>query len=314
VRQLLAFSRKQPLAPQTLDLNRLIRNMEDMIRGVLNEQIAVVLQLAPDLGSIEADRHQLEQIILNLATNARDAMASEGQLIIRTWNEETTSDAYVGFSITDTGHGMDEATRSRIFEPFFTTKPLGKGTGLGLASVYGTVKQSRGQISVQSELGKGTTFCVLLPRTKDVGEKKFEIPGLVAARGTETVLLVEDDAAVRQTLAHGLEQEGYQVYTAANGRDAITQFTRRSAEISVVVTDLVMPEMGGIALGERLREAGAAIPVLYVTGYHQDLETYPSQDLPLCGGFLLKPFTPNALAAAIRRALAANAVTKTMAG
>ena len=314
VRQLLAFSRKQPLAPQTLDLNRLIRNMEDMIRGVLNEQIAVVLQLAPDLGSIEADRHQLEQIILNLATNARDAMSSEGQLIIRTWNEETTSDAYVGFSITDTGHGMDEATRSRIFEPFFTTKPLGKGTGLGLASVYGTVKQSRGQISVQSELGKGTTFCVLLPRTKDVGEKKFEIPDLVAARGTETVLLVEDDAAVRQTLAHGLEQEGYQVYTAANGRDAITQFTRRSAEISVVVTDLVMPEMGGIALGERLREAGAAIPVLYVTGYHQDLETYPSQDLPLCGGFLLKPFTPNALAAAIRRALAANAVTKTMAG
>jgi PAS domain S-box-containing protein len=314
VRQLLAFSRKQPLAPQTLDLNRLIRNMEDMIRGVLNEQISVVLQLAPDLGSVEADRHQLEQIILNLATNARDAMPREGQIIFRTWNEETKSDASVGFSITDSGHGMDEATRSRIFEPFFTTKPLGKGTGLGLASVYGTVKQSHGQISVQSELGKGTTFCVLLPRTKDADEEKSEVPDVVGARGTETVLLVEDDPAVRQTVAHGLEQEGYQVYTAANGRDAVTQFTRHSSEIDAVVTDLVMPEMGGIALGEQLREIGAATPILYVTGYHQDLETYPSRDLPLCGGFLLKPFNPNALAAAIRRALAANAVAKTIAG
>jgi hypothetical protein len=163
-------------------------------------------------------------------------------------------------------------------------------------------------------LGKGTTFCVLLPRTKDDGEKKSEVPDFVEAQGTETVLLVEDDSAVRQTLAHGLEQEGYQVYTAANGREAITQFNRHGTEISAVVTDLVMPEMGGIALGEQLREIGAAIPVLYVTGYHQDLETYPSQDLPLCGGFLLKPFNPNALAAAIRRALAGNAVTRTMAG
>jgi PAS domain S-box-containing protein len=314
VRQLLAFSRKQPLAAQALDLNRVIRNIEDLIRGVLNEQIDLVLDLAPALGAVEADLHQLEQIVLNLITNARDAMPNQGRLTIKTWNEEAKPVAYVGFSITDTGQGMDKATLSRIFEPFFTTKPQGKGTGLGLASVYGTVKQSRGYISVQSDVGKGTTFRILLPCTKDAIDRKLmpQISEIRAPSGTETVLLVEDDPGVREALAHGLEQEGYQVCVAANGREAIEQFIARPADVAIVVTDLVMPEMGGVALGERLRELGATVPIVYVTGYHQDLEKYPSRELPLLGGFLLKPFNPQTLASAIRRALAAHTITSSI--
>ncbi len=309
VRQLLAFSRKQPLEPQPLNLNRVIRSMEDMIRGVLNEQIELVLDLAPALGTVEADPHQLEQIILNLATNARDAMPQEGRLVIRTWNGPASAGNYVGLSVTDTGHGMDEATQRRVFEPFFTTKPQEKGTGLGLATVYGTVKQSRGQIDVQSEVGKGTTFRILLPCTQDTVDKKPEVLDIGSPRGTETILLVEDDPAVRQVLAHGLEQEGYRVCTAANGREALERYQERSAEIDLLVTDLVMPEMGGIALGEALRESGATMPILYVSGYHQDLENHGSGNLPLSGGFLLKPFSPQTLAAAIRRALTAHLTT-----
>jgi CheY-like chemotaxis protein/two-component sensor histidine kinase len=311
VRQLLAFSRKQPLEPQPLNLNRVIHSMEDMIRGVLNEQIELVLDLAPALGTVEADPHQLEQIILNLATNARDAMPQEGRLVIRTWNGPASAGSYVGLSVTDTGHGMDEATQRRVFEPFFTTKPQEKGPGLGLATVYGTVKQSRGQIEVESEVGKGTTFRILLPCTRDTVDKKPEVLDIGSPRGTETILLVEDDPAVRQVLAHGLEQEGYRVCTAAHGREALERYQERSAEIDLLVTDLVMPEMGGIALGEALRESGATMPILYVSGYHQDLENHGSGNLPLSGGFLLKPFSPQILAAAIRRALTAHSTTGT---
>jgi two-component system cell cycle sensor histidine kinase/response regulator CckA len=283
--------------------------MEDMIRGVLNEQIDLEFDLAPALGVVEADPHQLEQIILNLATNARDAMPEEGRLVIRTWNGVASAANYVGLSVTDTGHGMDEATQRRVFEPFFTTKPQEKGTGLGLATVYGTVKQSRGQIDVQSEVGKGTTFRILLPCTHDTADKKIEPADIGSPAGTEMILLVEDDPAVRHVVAHGLEMEGYRVCTAANGHEALERYHERAAEIDLVVTDLVMPELGGIALGERLREAGASIPILYVSGYHQDLENHGSGKLPLSGGFLLKPFSPQTLAGAIRRALAAHLVS-----
>ena len=315
VRQLLAFSRKQPLQPQPLDLNLVIRNMADMIRGVLNEPISLVLDLAPILGCVEADPHQLEQIILNLATNARDAMADGGQLIVQTWNEpppETIPQpdsllGYVGLSITDTGQGMDQATQSRVFEPFFSTKPRYKGTGLGLATVYGTVKQSRGHISVQSEVGRGTTFTILLPCTKDALRPDLESRPLDGTGGNETILLVEDDSAVREVLVHGLEQEGYRVLSAANGREALDLFSVHRAEIELIVTDLIMPEMGGIALGEHLRDAGATLPVVYISGYHQDMERQSAIELPLGRGFLLKPFNPQNLAVAIRRALAVRA-------
>jgi two-component system cell cycle sensor histidine kinase/response regulator CckA len=314
VRQLLAFSRKQPLEPQALNLNRVIKAMENMIRGVLNEQIELVLDLAPALGAVEADAHQLEQIVLNLATNARDAMPNQGRLTIRTWNEDAAPLRCVGFSISDTGQGMDPATQSRVFEPFFTTKPQGKGSGLGLATVYGTVQQSRGQIFVQSEVGKGTTFRILLPRAENPVQEKAEVFNIEPGRGAETVLLVEDDPGVQQVLARGLEQEGYRVFLAANGREALDQFREYRDEIAVLVTDLVMPEMGGIALGEQLREAGAEIPIVYVSGYHQDLEKHGSEQLPLGAGFLLKPFSPQTLASVIRRALAARTVAGAKAG
>jgi CheY-like chemotaxis protein len=171
--------------------------------------------------------------------------------------------------------------------------------------VYGTVKQSGGQISVESKLGHGTTISILLPHATKSFTATSEGEAIVSTEGTETLLLVEDDPGVRQVLAFGLEQEGYNVYTAGNGREAISVFDRHRDEISVVITDLIMPEMGGIALGEHLRDEGSTTPILYVTGYHQDLEKYPSEQLPLCGGFLLKPFTPQALARSIRGTLAA---------
>jgi CheY-like chemotaxis protein/two-component sensor histidine kinase len=313
VRQLLAFSRKQPLIPQTLDLNRVIRQMEDLIRGVLNEQIELILDLQPAAGAVQADPHQLEQIILNLVTNARDAMPNHGRLVIKTWNQNISAVEHVGFSITDTGHGMDDVTRSRIFEPFFTTKPHGRGTGLGLAMVYGTVKQSRGEISLESEVGRGTTFRILLPRTNEGAPYHLDASPVEKIAGTESILLIEDDPAVRETLTAGLEQEGYRVFSAANGREGLDQFVKYAAEVAILVTDLVMPEMGGIALAERLREAGATVPILYMTGYHQDLEKHPPDQLPLYGGFLLKPFSPQTLASRIRQTLAAGNTISTTA-
>src|SRR5262249_51944754 len=245
------------------------------------ERIELTLELAPALGVVEADPHQLEQMILNLATNARDAMPNQGHLVIRTWNEGS----HVGLSMKDTGIGMDSATQSRILEPLFTTNPQEQGTGLGLSTVYGMVKQSGGQISVQSEVGMGTTIFILFPAITATADKVADPGAAEAGLGSETILLVENDAAVREALAHGLEQEGYRIIEAANGFDACQHFTRSAKEVALVVTDMVMPEMGGIALGERLRDLGATIPIVYVTGYHQDLEKYPSEQLPLCGGF-----------------------------
>ena len=308
-RQLLAFGRKQPLQPQSLDLNQVLSGMTDMIRSVLDEQIELELDLRQGLHRIEADPHQVEQIVLNLCTNARDAMPEGGRLMIRTWNVLSVSAAaasekeLVGFAVTDTGHGMDDATQTRIFEPFFTTKPQGKGTGLGLATVFGTVQQSGGQISVESKPGRGTTFTILLPRSTRSYQTGAETPLLEETAGTETLLLVEDDAAVRETLAYGLRQEGYEVYPAANGWEAFDFFNTAPEKIALIITDLVMPEMGGIVLGEHLRDTGSSIPILYVTGYHQDLEKYSPAQLPLFGGFLLKPFSAQALARAVRNAL-----------
>ena len=304
VSQLLAFSRKQPLQPQPLDLNQAIHGMKDMIRGVLNEQIEIVLELSPNMERADADRRQLEQIILNLCTNARDAMPNGGKLTIRTWN---AGKERVGLEIVDTGEGMDEATQSRIFEPFFTTKPLGKGFGLGLATVYGTVKQSGGEISVRSTVQKGTVFTILLRRSTRELDSPPDTEIVHETEGNETLLLVEDQPMVRQALAYGLQQQGYRVHLAGDGQQALGLFERFRDEIAVVITDLVMPELGGIALGELLRNTGAAVRIIYMTGYHQDLERYPSEDLPLCGGFLLKPFTSQELAGRIRKVLSRTA-------
>ncbi len=303
VRQLLAFSRKQPLDPRIIDLNALIRNVTDLVRGVLGEQIELRLELTSSLGAVEADPRQIEQILMNLAANARDAIPDSGVVVIGTWNDDSGPAPQVGFSVMDTGHGMDEATVRRVFEPFFTTKPQGKGTGLGLAMVYGTVKQSRGRIFVESAPGQGTTFRILLPRASAEPSGGAETAGVASAQGRETVLLVEDDAGVREVLAHGLEEEGYTVVTAPNGRAAIETYRSDPARFAVIVTDIVMPEMGGIAMGEALRASGAAVPIVYATGYHQDLEKYTAAQLPLSAGLVLKPFSPQTLASAIQQAL-----------
>jgi CheY-like chemotaxis protein len=286
--------------------------MEDMVRGVLGDAITLVMNFSPDLGPVDADPHQLEQIILNLCTNARDAMADGGQLSMRTWNtvspggDSGAEQEYVGLEISDTGHGMDEATQRRAFEPFFTTKPQGKGTGLGLATVYGTVKQSGGQISLHSEMGKGTKIAIFLPRATRELRLTPESEAISSTAMGETLLLVEDNSSVRQVLVHGLVQDGYHIYEASNGREALDLFAMHRDKIALVVTDLVMPEMGGLALGERLSKMGATTRILYVTGYHQDLEKYPVRQLPLCGGLLLKPFSPQQLAEAVRKALASS--------
>lgn len=310
VRQLLAFSRSQPLQPQPVDLNRILRNMEDMVRGVVKEAVNVEMNLAADLWHVHADPHQMEQIVLNLCTNAGDAMPEGGRLIIQTRNlpagtqPELDADA-VQLEISDTGQGMDEETQRRAFEPFFTTKPQGKGTGLGLATVYGTVKQSGGQISLRSEPGMGTTFTILLPRAIRDVPAPSEVAPNSAIPGSETLLLVEDDPAVRQVLVHGLEQDGYHVYEAGNGRHALEVFAQHADEIALVISDLVMPEMGGIGLGEHLREIAPSARILYITGYHRDLEKYPTVQLPLFGGLLLKPFSPQALSEEVRNTLLA---------
>jgi CheY-like chemotaxis protein len=277
--------------------------MEDMIRGVLNEQIELVLDLESSLGIIEADPHQIEQIILNLASNARDAMPDKGRLVIKSWNEAGTP-AWVGISVSDTGHGMDEATRRRIFEPFFTTKALGKGTGLGLASVYGTVQQSHGQITVESEPGQGTTFRIRMPRATETAPPEPSSVATERGEGVETVLLVEDDSGVREILATGLEHEGYRVFLAANGHEALDFYAKHKPEISLVVSDLVMPVMGGIELGEKLFKQGADVPVIYMSGYHHDMDKRRLESLPLCVAFLLKPFSPLTLASTIQKTLA----------
>ncbi|MGH9721127.1 MAG: hybrid sensor histidine kinase/response regulator [Bryobacteraceae bacterium] len=310
VRQLLAFSRRQPLQPQALNLNRVVANMQRILTGFLTERIDLFLDLAPDLANVEVDRVQVEQILINLASNARDAMPEGGTLKIRTRNmviadqgsgAASPATAYVGLSVTDNGHGMDEETRSRIFEPFFTTKQLGKGTGLGLSTVYGTVTQSKGRIAVTSSPGNGATFMILLPAVTAEAAGETAIEDGDDLRGSETLLLVEDDTAVRHTLACSLAQEGYTVLEACNGREALEVYSQNRGKIALIVTDLLMPQVSGAQLGKRLAEAGEHVRLLYLSGYPDDIRS--PQNLPLSAGFLLKPFGHAGLARAVRRAL-----------
>src|SRR5213592_1192579 len=253
-RQLLAFSRRQVLAPKLLDLNAVVANMDKMLRRLIGEDVALLLELAADLGPVSADPGQLEQVLLNLAVNARDAMPQGGRLTIATANVMLTEEYaerhhrlppghYVLLAVSDTGIGMDEATQKHLFEPFFTTKEVGKGTGLGLATVYG-IKQSGGYIWVYSEPGHGTTVKVYLPRVPGAAEP---LPAAEATpelrRGTETVLLVEDAAPVRTLARKSLENCGYRVLDAADGRAALELSAHHAGGIDILVTDVVMPGM-----------------------------------------------------------------------
>ena len=313
-RQLLAFSRRQVLAPKVLDVNAIVANMDKMLRRLLGEDVALVTHLAADLGPVSADPGQLEQVLLNLAVNARDAMPQGGRLTIETANVFLTEEyaerhhrlppgPYVLLAVSDTGVGMDEITQKHLFEPFFTTKEVGKGTGLGLATVYGIVKQSGGYIWVYSEPGRGTTLKVYLPRVPGAAEPlpvAVESPEL--RRGTETVLLVEDAAPVRSLARKGLESYGYQVLEAADGPAALELSARHPRGIDILVTDVVMPGMSGRELAERLAPARPGMRVLYTSGYTDDAMVH--QGVLRSGvAFLQKPFVPETLARKVREVL-----------
>ncbi len=278
-RQLLAFSRKQVLQPVPLDLNRLLTEMEKMLRRIIGEDVELVQVLEPGLGLVTADPGQIEQVFMNLAVNSRDAMPDGGKLIIETANVDLDAEyterhagavpgPHVMVAVTDSGAGMDERTMARIFEPFFTTRGPGKGTGLGLSTVYGVVKQSGGSIYVYSEPGRGTTFKVYLPRHASAATPASPAtPGRPRSAGAETILLAEDDPAVRGLARRILDAAGYTVLTAANGVEALDICERHPSAIHLVLTDVVMPLMGGRVFAERLAKVRPGTRVLYMSGY-----------------------------------------------
>jgi two-component system cell cycle sensor histidine kinase/response regulator CckA len=310
--QMLAFSRKQVLQPRPLDLNAVVQETSKMLRRLIGEDIRLITNLHSDLWTVKADPTQIHQIIVNLAVNARDAMPEGGKLTIDTGNveiDESYSDRhihvepgyYVLLAVTDTGTGMDAATQKQIFEPFFTTK-RGRGTGLGLSTVYGIVKQSSGYVWVYSEPGHGTTFKIYLPRVEGkpaplVAASQHAAP----QRGSETVLLVEDDAALRELNREQLRAMGYNVLAAAHGEAALALAAQHSGEIHLMMTDVVMPGINGRQLVERLHEQRPEMRVLYVSGY---TENVIQQEILNSGvAFLQKPFARDVLNRKLRELL-----------
>jgi PAS domain S-box-containing protein len=301
--QLLAFSRRQVLQPRTLNLNAIVGGLDRMLRRLIGEDVELVIKLAPELGDVEADPGQIEQVIMNLAVNARDAMPQGGRLRIETADVERPGGRHAMLAVTDTGQGMDPETESHIFEPFFTTKAMGKGTGLGLSTVYGIVQQHRGAIEVDTRVGQGTTFRIYLPGavTTASAEARSEAPR--ALRGTETILLVEDEGPVRKLVREILAGYGYTVLEAPGGVEALTIFDRHGGQIDLLLTDVVMPGMSGHALAQRLSALRPALRVLCMSGYTDDIIGHHGVlDSQL--GYLQKPFTPEGLARKVREILA----------
>ncbi len=299
-RQLLAFSRRQPLRPRVVDLNALVLDLADMLRRLIGEDIELSLELEPSLGKVRADPGVLDQVVMNLVLNARDAMPEGGRVTIETSNAVGEELGQVALCVRDTGIGMDEATRARIFEPYFTTKEPGRGTGLGLSTVDGIVRQSGGEIEVESVRGKGTTFRVLLPRAE--GEPEAALPEPAALRvpgGGETVLLVEDDHAARELLVEFLESRGYKVLAAASARDALRLAEQGEAVIRLLFTDLGLPDMRGTALAQQLASRLPGLRAIFVSGYTQ--ETLGCAGMPREHiRFLHKPFRLREAEARIR--------------
>ncbi|MBI3645304.1 MAG: PAS domain S-box protein [Acidobacteriales bacterium] len=299
IRQLLAFGRKQLMNPAVLDLNAVVADMGTMLRRLIGEHIELQEILAPDLGRVKADRGQLEQVLLNLAINARDAMPSGGLLVIQTAN----AGEGVTLAVSDTGIGMDPQTQARIFEPFFTTKEPGRGTGLGLATVYGIVQQSGGRIGVRSQPGKGSTFTVWLPLTAEAAEPVPAAPaGRKRAPGAETILLVEDDETVRKLVHSALTKSGYAVLPARSGEEALSIAERHSGPIQLLLTDVMMPGMSGPDLARRLAALRARIKVIYMSGYSDRFLAREDLAAPDTV-FVEKPFNPVALAGKVRELL-----------
>jgi len=314
-RQLLAFSRKQVLQPVILNLNSVTTNLEKMLRRLIGEDVELETLLEPDLREVEADPGQIEQVIMNLAVNARDAMPQGGKLTIETANVDLGEDyfrdhgvrnapgSYVILSVSDTGSGMDRETQSRIFEPFFTTKETGKGTGLGLSTVYGIIKQSNGYIWVYSEPGKGTAFKIYLPKVAgDAETEEMEKTSMDDLTGSETVLIVEDDDRLLNLARKILQLRGYTVLEAKNGEEALRIAEEHGTQIDLLLTDVVMPVMGGRELAERLQPLRPEMKVIYMSGYTDDTIVHHGVLMPEVN-FIEKPFTLEALAHKIREVL-----------
>ncbi|MGH7403768.1 MAG: ATP-binding protein, partial [Candidatus Rokuibacteriota bacterium] len=311
--QLLAFSRKQVLEPRVLDLNETVTGIEPLLRRLIGEHIEISVTRGAGLGRVKADAGQLEQVILNLAVNARDAMPRGGRLILETANvtldepatrrtPDLTAGRYVVLSVTDSGHGMDAATRGQIFEPFFTTKEVGRGTGLGLATVYGILKQSGGFIDVESEPGRGASFKVYLPRVEEtVAVGGPARPG-TRLRGSETVLLVEDDESLRMLAREILTVQGYVVLEAPSPRDALRIHQTHPDRIHLLLTDVVMPEMNGRQLADHLKIARSDMAVLFMSGY-TGAALAQRGGAEFAGHLLPKPFTPDGLSRRVREVL-----------
>lgn len=316
-RQLLAFSRQQVLAPAVLNLNSLISEMEKMLPRLIGEDIEIVIALDPAIGSIKADQGQLEQVVMNLAVNARDAMPDGGKVVITTSNA-SLDDAwtrlhpgskvgdYVMLSVADTGTGIDSETLAHIFEPFFTTKERGKGTGLGLATVYGVVKQSGGYVWVETAPGKGAAFQIYLPRIEEpVSVPEVVAPIVEAFRGAETILLVEDADALRKLTHMLLEQHGYRVLVAENGAAALQLIEQKPERINLLLSDVIMPGLNGRALAERLQLRQPGLKVLYMSGYTDD--AIVDHGVLAAGTHLLhKPFSEESLIHKVREVLDAD--------
>jgi two-component system, cell cycle sensor histidine kinase and response regulator CckA len=312
--QLLAFSRRQMIQPKPLDLNHVVTNIERMLCRVIGEHIEFKTVLGVDIGKVKADANQIEQALINLAVNARDAMPRGGTLTIDTSAVtlgaraarqigEIPPGAYVLLRVTDTGHGMDGETKQHIFEPFYSTKKAGKGTGLGLSSVYGSVQQHKGAITVWSEPGKGARFSIYLPRlAEDSPVEIAEAAAPATSRGTETILVAEDEPALRRMVCEVLSQAGYQVLEAGDGTEAARYVEEQGRKIDLLLTDVVMPLMNGHQLADRLKAALPALRVIYMSGHTDDVIAYHGV-LDSKTVLIQKPFPPDVLAAKVRSVL-----------
>ena len=312
-RQLLAFSRKTVLEPKVLDPNAAVKDTEKMLRRLIGEDILLTIILDPKASRVKVDPAQFGQVLMNLAVNARDAMPGGGTLTIRTESLQLDQGyakvhpgarpgQYVLIAMSDTGHGMTPEVKARIFEPFFTTKGVGKGTGLGLAVVHGIVKQSGGHIEVQSESGRGTTFRIYLPAVKDGADATEELDDARDLRGTEAVLLVEDEETVRTLALLALQTHGFRVLAARDGAEALRKLANHRGQLDLIATDVVMPNMDGRGLVERLKPRYPHIKVLYMSGYTDDAVVHHGI-LQEEVAFLQKPYTPLSLVRKVRQVL-----------
>jgi two-component system, cell cycle sensor histidine kinase and response regulator CckA len=313
-RQLLAFSRKQVLKPEVINLNDLMGEIEKMLQRLLGEDIDILLKGHPNLGHVMADKGQLEQVLMNLAINARDAMPTGGNLTLETANVDLDEEyaashdgvvpgPHVMVAVTDSGCGMNEEVRSRLFEPFFTTKGPGKGTGLGLATVFGIVKQSGGNIRVYSEPGKGTTFRIYLPRVEKRADKDRPSSEICKpSKGDEAILLVEDEASVRGVILSMLEGTGYSILSACNGDEALKICKERKGRIDLLLSDVVMPGISGREMATQLAKVHPETKVLFMSGYTDDAIQHHGVLEPGTA-FIEKPFSQVKLTRKIREVL-----------